>query len=182
MSITTTIIKYIHNYQAIRMTAIATKIRIETIKSTIHRGNFTYPGKSISARIYRENESVGFIDYELSPLNDRIYINSIEIKPTCQRLGIGISTLWNLWLQYKTPLTPIHVFESATIFWIKARKRFARAGVVITDELRTYELNTEQQRWSHLVPEPEHEQLIRELRASPEWPAIQAEMKARHDL
>lgn len=36
------------------------------------------------------------------------------------------------------------------------------------------------QRWAHLVPEPEHERLIRELKASDEWPAIRAEMEAKY--
>lgn len=40
----------------------------------------------------------------------------------------------------------------------------------------------EQQRWQHLVPEPEHERLIRELKASPEWPAIKAKMEAEYGL
>lgn len=70
--------------------------------------------------------------------------------------------------------------ETADPYWERTRKRFAAAGASIEDQLRCGELAEAKIRWQHLVPEPEHERLIRELKASPEWPAIKAQMEAKY--
>jgi len=91
--------------------------------------------------------------------------------------------LWNLWRTHQLPIVPLYQYTSSDGFWYRARRRFAAAGAVIEDELRGVDqMELEQLRWQHLVPEPEHERLIRELKASPEWPQIQARFETWKDL
>lgn len=76
----------------------------------------------------------------------------------------------------------MHEVGTSIDFWAKVRKRFAAAGVTMTQDVRTADQDGERQRWQHLVPEPEHKRKIRELKASPEWPAIKARMEAEYGI
>lgn len=143
------------------------------------RGNFVFPGIDYQDDIELDGHRVGHVDYGINPLGDRLYINMLDIERAHQRQGIGLSVLWQLWCTHQVPIVPLYQYTSSDGFWYRARRRFAAAGAVIEDELRGDEqMGLEQQRWQHLVPEPEHERLIRELKASPEWPAIEARIKA----
>ncbi|AZE52986.1 hypothetical protein C4K03_0813 [Pseudomonas synxantha] len=147
------------------------------------RGNFVFPGTDYLDDIEVGGHRVGHVDYGINPLGDRLYINMLEINPTHQRRGLGLGVLWNLWRTHQVPIVPLYQYTSSDGFWYRARRRFAAAGAVIKDELRGVEqMELEQQRWQHLVPEPEHERLIRELKASPEWPQIQARFETWKDL
>lgn len=143
------------------------------------RGNFVFPGTDYQDDIELDGQRVGHVDYGINPLGDRLYINMLDIERAHQRQGIGLSVLWQLWCTHQVPIVPLYQYTSSDGFWYRARRRFAAAGAVIEDELRGDEkMEREQQRWQHLVPEPEHERLIRELKASPEWPAIEARIQA----
>lgn len=165
--------------QAAQLTEQATAVQLVIERSESLRGNFVFPGSDITAAIQLDGQCVGRINYGVSPLNDRVYISNFHISPAHRRRGIGLAVLWRLWCQYRVPLTPMHEVGTSTEFWAKARKRFAGAGAELTRGIHTSDQDIEQQRWLHLVPEPEHERLIRELKASPEWPSIEAELKAR---
>lgn len=145
------------------------------------RGNFVFPGTDYLDDIEVDGQRVGHVDYGINPLGDRLYINMLEIVPAQQRQGIGLGVLWHLWLAHRVPIVPLHQYVSSDGFWYRARRRLAAAGAVLEDELRGQEqMALEQHRWQHLVPEPEHERLIQELKASPEWPAIKAHMEAEY--
>lgn len=154
--------------------AIGLQLVIQCSESV--RGNFVFPGLDISASVEMDGQQVGLISYCVSPLQDRVYISEFRITPNQQRRGLGTASLWRLWEKYQVPMTPMHEVGTSTGFWEKARRRFAHAGVELTKDIRTGDQKEEQQRWQHLIPEPEHERLIRELMASPEWPAIKASM------
>lgn len=146
------------------------------------RGNFVFPGQDCSAWIDHEGMRVGHVDFGMNPLCDRLYINMIRIAPAHTCTGLGMATLWQLWNTYGVPIVPLHEYGSSIGFWAKARQRLAAAGGMVGAELRCSEMREEQQRWQHLVPEPDHLRLQRELMASPEWPQIQAEFKARYGV
>ena len=147
------------------------------------RGNFMFPGTDYLDDIEVGGQRVGHVDYGINPLGDRLYINMLEIEPEQRRQGFGLGVLWNLWRTHQLPIVPLDQYTSSDGFWYRARRRFAAAGAVIEDELRgADQMELEQQRWQHLVPEPEHERLIRELKASPEWPQIQARLQPWKDL
>ena len=147
------------------------------------RGNFMFPGTDYLDDIEVGGQRVGHVDYGINPLGDRLYINMLEIEPEQRRQGFGLGVLWNLWRTHQLPIVPLDQYTSSDGFWYRARRRFAAAGAVIEDELRgADQMELEQQRWPHLVPEPEHERLIRELKASPEWPQIQARFETWKDL
>lgn len=92
-----------------------------------------------------------------------------------------MAVLWQLWCAHQVPIVPLTQYTSSDGFWERARRRISAAGAAIGDELRGVEqMAQEQQRWKDLVPEPEYERLIRELKASPEWPIIKARMEAEY--
>lgn len=145
------------------------------------RGNFVFPGTDYLDEIQVAGQRVGQVDYGINPLGDRLYINMLEIDPAHQRQGIGLSVLWQLWCTHQVPIVPLYQYTSSDGFWHLARQRLGGAGGRIEAELRGSEqMEREQQRWQHLVPEPQHERLIRELKASPEWPAIKARLDAEY--
>lgn len=137
-------------------------------------GNFVFPRIDYLDDIEVNGQRVGQVDYGINPLRDRVYINMIDIQPEHQRQGIGLAVLWHLWLTHLVPIVPLYQYTSSDGFWYRARRRFAAAGAVIEDELRgVQDLELEQQRWQHLVPEPEHERLIREY-----WEWVESEKAA----
>jgi len=158
--------------------AVGLQLSIQHSEST--RGHFVFPGLNIVAAIEQEGQKVGWIRYCVSPLNDRVYISEFEVANDQQRRGLGQATLWKLWQQYQVPLSPMHEKGSSIGFWAKARKRFAAAGVELTPNISTAHHSGEQQRWQHLIPEPEFERSMREAMASPEWPAIKARFDAEY--
>ncbi|MGY8829205.1 MAG: N-acetyltransferase [Pseudomonadales bacterium] len=172
---------FFHRRRAAQLTEQASTVQLVVERSESLRGHFVFPGPDISALIQLDGQRVGRINYGLSPLDDRVYISDLHISSAHRRCGIGLTALWRLWYQYQVPLTPMHEVGTSIEFWAKVRKRFAGAGAELTRDIRTADQDAEQQRWQHLVPEPEHERLIRELKTSPEWPAIEAEMKTRYD-
>lgn len=171
---------FFHRRRAAQLTEHASTVQLVVERSESLRGHFVFPGPDISALIQLDGQRVGRINYGVSPLDDRVYISDLHISSAHRRCGIGLTALWRLWSQYQVPLTPMHEVGTSIEFWAKVRKRFAGAGAELTRDIRTSDHDAEQQRWMHLVPEPEHERLIRELKTSPEWPAIEAEMKTRY--
>ncbi|NIF29180.1 GNAT family N-acetyltransferase [Pantoea sp. Tr-811] len=166
--------------QAARLDAPAIGLQLVTLRSEALRGNFVFPGLDVTAAIELHGQRVGTIDYGVSPLNDRLYISEFEIHPAHQGQGLGLATLWCLSRQYGLPLASMHEVGLSTGFWAKAEQRLGRAGVHLQRDIRSGDQPAIQATWAHLVPEPEHERLIRELMASPEWPAIKARMDAEY--
>lgn len=164
--------------KAVQLDTQSSGLQLVTERHAVVSGNFFYPGPTITAALVYQGQPAGHVRFGQSPLVDRLYICYIEINPAQRLKGLGLATLWRLWQQYQVPLTPMHEVGSSIGFWAKARQRLAGAGVELTEDIRTAEQDAEQQRWQHLVPEPEHERLIRELMASPEWPAIKARFDA----
>lgn len=170
---------FFHRRQAAKLTEQASAVQLVIERSESLRGNFVFPGPDITAVIQLDGQRVGRINYGVSPLIDQVYVSDFHISSAHRRRGIGLAALWQLWCQYRVPLAPMHEVGTSIKFWAKVRKRFAGAGAELKREICTSDQNAEQRRWQHLVPEPEHERLIRELKASPEWPAIEAEMEMR---
>lgn len=138
------------------------------------RGNFVFPGTDYLDDIEVGGQRVGHVDYGINPLGDRLYINMLEIAPAQQGQGIGLGVLWRLWRTHQVPIVPLYQYTSSDGFWYRARRRFAAAGAVLEVELRgVQEMELEQQRWQHLVPEAEDKRLIREY-----WEWVAAEHAA----
>ncbi|MBK5376209.1 N-acetyltransferase [Pseudomonas sp. TH43] len=168
--------------QAKHLSERASTVQIVTERAAAYRGHFVFPGIDTFAGIEVDGQRVGYVDYGINPLGDRLYINKIEIEDQHQRGGVGLSVMWLLWRTHQVPLVPIQEFWSSKGFWYKARQRLAAAGALIDPELHTGDLEQAQQRWQHLIPELPHERQIREMMASPEWPEIEAGFNARQAL
>jgi hypothetical protein len=168
--------------RAARLDEQAADLQLVISRRESLRGNFVFPGPDISAVIEHGGQRVGQIEYGISPLQDRVYISEFEIFSSHNRRGLGQAALWRLWTQYHMPLSPMHEVGTSTGFWAKVRTRFAAAGVELTQDIRTADQDGEMERWQHLVPELDHERQIRELMASPEWPAIKARMEKEYGL
>ncbi len=182
MSFYSPIRDFFQRRQATSLDKRAAGVELITLRSECVRGNFVFPGRDIEAAVDFSGQTVGWISYGISPLKDRVYINDFHISPAHQRHGLGIAALWRLWQFHRVSLTPLHEVGSSVGFWEKARRRFAGAGVELTKDVRTGDQSREQERWLHMIPEPEHERLIRELMESADWPTIKARMDAEHKL
>ncbi|MBA6068100.1 N-acetyltransferase [Pseudomonas mosselii] len=166
--------------QAARLDALASGLQLVTQRSEAARGNFVFPGLDISAFIERHGQPVGKIDYGVSPLNDRLYISDFQIWTAHSGQGLGLAAAWALSRQYGLPLATLHEVGTSLGFWRKVERRLASAGVHLQRDIRSGDQPAIQATWAHLVPEPEHERQIRELMASPEWPAIKARLDAEY--
>jgi hypothetical protein len=152
----------------------AAHVQLVTERTEAHRGNFVFPGSDTFARIELDGQLVGSVSYGINPLGDRVYINEIDIDRAHRRRGIALSALWILHQTHQVPIVPLHEVGTSISFWDVSRRRLAAAGALLEEDLRCSELAKAQERWQHLVPEPEHQRLQRELMASPDWPAIKA--------
>lgn len=179
MSLFEPIRDFFHRRQAKFLSKRAAQVQLVTERAESHRGNFVFPGTDTFARIELDGKRVGTISYGINPLGDRIYINEIEVDRAYRRQGIAQSALWLLYKAHQVPIVPLHEVGTSISFWAVLRRRLAAAGALLEKDLRCSELDQAKERWQHLVPEPEHERLIRELKASPEWPQIQADFEAR---
>ncbi|WP_456017464.1 GNAT family N-acetyltransferase, partial [Pseudomonas fluorescens] len=136
---------------------IARQIHLVNERTESPPGNFVYPGSDYTDGIEVAGQRVGQVDYGINPLGDRLYINMIEVQPEHRKQGIGLAVLWHLWCTHRLPIVPLDQRTSSDGFWYRARQRLAAAGAVLEAELRGDEQrDLEQQRWQHLVPEPEN--------------------------
>lgn len=138
------------------------------------RDNFVFPGIDYLDDIEVDGRPVGYVDYGINPLGDRVYIHMLEVDLGTRGKGVGMAVLWSLWNTYQVPIVPLFQYGSSNGFWSSARRRFSAAGAVIEDELRTDEdLFTAKQRWRHLVPESQMNKSIREY-----WEWVDSERAA----
>ena len=174
---------YFHRRQAKILNEQASRVHLVNRRQESHRGNFVFPGTDFVDDIEVGGQRVGYVSYGINPLDDRVYINKIDIELQHQRQGFGFGVLWCLWLKHQVPIVPLYQYGASNGFWSLARQRFLAAGALIEDQLRTdTELDAAKQRWQHLVPELAHERQIREMMASPDWPEIEAGFIARQKL
>lgn len=124
---------------------------------------FPFPGTESLVIAERGTVHIGHVDYSLSVLKDRVYINKIEIARRHHLRGYGLALLWHLWQTHKVPIIPIYQYGTSHGFWNKARSRFKAAGAEVGPELRSQdEMDKESERWQHLVPESNVERSIRQ--------------------
>ncbi|MFL6970089.1 N-acetyltransferase [Pseudomonas alvandae] len=165
---------FFHRRAAKTLNDASARVHLVNRRQESPRGNFVFPGTDYLDDIEVAGQRVGQIDYGINPLGDRLYINMIEIEPALQGQGIGLGVLWQLWLAHQVPIVPLYQYTASDGFWDRARRRFAAAGAVLAAELRGVEdLELEQLRWQHLVPEAEDKRLIREY-----WEWVAAEHAA----
>lgn len=120
--------------------------------------NFVRPNPDIVASIFNTaGEKVGFCDFGVSPLQDRVYVFDIRIEPEFQRKGYGTAMLHHLQQKYGLPIVPVKVIST---FWECAQ---ATPGLNVIDEIPGIEeLKKEALRWKT----PEHDKLVEEQQAA----------------
>lgn len=159
--------------QAKWLDAQASSVQLFTECRAAQRDTFVFPGQKGTAAIQRDGQRVGYVDFSINPLRDRLYIDMIKIESEHQRRGIGLAVLWQLWQEHQLPIVPIQQYEVTGPFWSAARRRFAAAGARLEDQLYVCQLEDAKQRWQHLVPESEVDRSIREY-----WEWVAAEHAA----
>ena len=128
---------------------------IRVVATANHFRAWTAPNPDYQATIRgADGERIGKAAYALSPLNDRVYLFRIEIEVAYRRRGYGLALLWHLAKAYGQPITPVHVLLSSHEFW-RAARRLEAAGLIVTDEVRSGEMDDEAGRWQHLRPQVE---------------------------
>ncbi|QLG96779.1 N-acetyltransferase (plasmid) [Pseudomonas yamanorum] len=162
---------FFHRRQAKNLSELASTVRVVTESTLTIPGSFVYPGRSYVAGIQIDGQRIGYVNYSINPLNDRLYIDMIKVDVAHRHQGMALSALWSLWMTYQVPIVPVHQYDHLETYWDKTRQRFAAAGALIDDQLHGMsELNAAKQRWQHLVPEAEDKRLIR---ADWEWVAAE---------
>ncbi|WP_238354189.1 GNAT family N-acetyltransferase [Pseudomonas lurida] len=159
--------------QVAQLDAQAIGLQLVTLRSESVRGNFIFPGLSIKADVVREGQRVGYVEYGLSPLEDRLYISDYKILDNHRRQGLGQAALWCLCRQHGLAMATMHEVGTSGGFWSKIERRFAAAGVHLQRDIRTGDQVEEMARWAHLIPESEAERSIREY-----WEWVAAEHAA----
>jgi hypothetical protein len=157
---------YFRRHRAKTLSNRASSVHLVNQWRETHPGNFVFPGTDFVDRIQVDGQRVGYVDYGINPLGDRLYINMLDIEPNHQQQGIGSAVLWQLWLMHQVPIVPLHQYATSDGFWSRVRARFAAAGALVEEQLRFYQLDDAKQRWQHLVPESKKDRSIREYR---EW-------------
>ncbi|MCI4604599.1 hypothetical protein [Pseudomonas fluorescens] len=66
--------------QIVCLDALANDVRLLNVRSESPRGSFVFPGTDYLDNIEVGGHPVGHVDYGLSPLGDRVYINMLEIE------------------------------------------------------------------------------------------------------
>jgi len=121
---------------------------------------WTAPSPDYRVRIGNaEGVQVGTGCYALSPLQDRVYVFKIEIAPEHRRRGYGTAFLWHLAQRYRQPITAVDERYSSREFW-RAARRLGNAGLPMTTDLSSGEMDAEASRWQHLEPQAERLQRL----------------------
>jgi hypothetical protein len=164
---------YYNRRQAALLDHHAQAVKLMTTHCTVVPGSFFDPAPTLNAVIVHEGQTVGEICYGVSPLRDRLYIDELAVAKPWTGRGFAQAALWQVWRAHQLPLTPLMQRMDSLLFWATVRRRFAAAGVTLTQDLRNEELDAEQQRWQHLVPESAMESSIRRY-----WAWVAAERAA----
>ncbi len=106
-----------------------------------------------------EGVQVGTGCYAVSPLQDRVYVFKTEIAPEHRRRGYGTAFLWHLAQRYRQPITAVDERYSSREFW-RAAQRLGKAGLVMTTDLSSGEMDAEARRWQHLRGDAERLQKL----------------------
>lgn len=75
-----------------------------------------FPGTDYLDTIEVCAHPVGRVDYGLSPLGDRVYINMLEIERAQRGQGNGLAVLWQLWRTHQVPIVPLDQYTSSDGF------------------------------------------------------------------
>jgi GNAT superfamily N-acetyltransferase len=121
---------------------------------------WTAPSPDYRVRIGNaEGVQVGTGCYAVSPLHDRVYVFKIEIAPEHRRRGYGTAFLWHLAQRYRQPITAVDERYSSREFWSAAR-RLGNAGLPMTTDLSSGDMDAEANRWQHLRGDAERLQRL----------------------
>lgn len=138
-------------------------VQLDVVREDFHRKNTYFPATSKTCNIGIAGVIVGEITYIVSPIKDRVYIDSIRIYEKFKRSGYGLATIWKLHDIYHLPLVPVHIVSGgeAHLFWAHATIILGRAGAQVLEGIRRHDVEKEQQSWVHLMPECPIEKSIR---------------------
>jgi hypothetical protein len=150
-------------------------INVEIIKKEYSGKGFASPNPDITvAALDHQGNAIGNALYAISPLEDRLYLFSIEIETHSRRKGYGLAFLKKLFEIHSLPITVIKPISSALSFWESARRELMDL-VPMTQSLSISEMDAEKSRWCHLQPKIDQlEQAIlqRHIRGEPYAQAV----------
>ena len=97
---------------------------------------------------------VGNVGYGLSPLEDTVLLDGIEVKLCYRRRGYGISivqAISNAGLQGATlPVTPVHIISPSLTFWQGLQSGSVK-GLLVRTDIRCGDIPSVQQAWRDVV-------------------------------
>jgi GNAT superfamily N-acetyltransferase len=128
------------------------QVVIRKLRERLH-GSFVAPNLWIDVECFNHDCSavVAHVNYGVSPLRDRIYIDGLEVEPQYRRQGYARSLLLTIAQQCSDPgqlmpVTALHELGSSNSFWQSLRNGRV-PGLVVTTDVRVGEMDAEKQRW-----------------------------------
>lgn len=110
-----------------KLSKCSVNIRLLNERTDSFAGSFVYPGTDFVDSIKVDGQCTGYVDYGMSPLRGRVYINMINIEPAHPMQEIALKVLWQLWLSHRVPIIPLHQHILTNRFWSLARSQFVEA-------------------------------------------------------
>lgn len=121
------------------------------------QGSFVAPNSWVNVQCLRPNDStvIGRVNFGLSPLSDRIYVDGLFIEPAFRGMGYARSMLLALARHCSgdgalIPITALHEVWASSSFWNELRAG-AVPGLSVTMDVRCSEMDAEKERWASSV-------------------------------
>lgn len=172
---------YRHHEKILNETVKGLQLELRRQIQRTEPGLAIFVGAECVEEIYTSGERVGYVDYSINALQDLLHINMLKVSSEHRHRQIALCVLWRLWLTYQMPIVPLHFYPSTDPFWHRVRARFDAAGALDLSTVRY--TDEELANWRAQQHKDNHGQqkMIRELKASPEWPQIQARFETWRD-
>jgi len=135
---------------------------VVTTETLVADGAFVHPNawQQAAGRVAGTDQVVCRVGFGVSPLNDRIYVDGLEVLESHRRQGFGRALLVEVArlaspAGSRLPVTPLYELWASSRFWQRLRTH-PSPGLVVTLDLRGGELEDERRRWQASVPSATH--------------------------
>lgn len=122
------------------------------IKRAVHQSTFVAPNPWMRARGFlASGEVVCRLEFGISPINDRIYIDDLRVEASHRRQGYATALVVAVAEMHRSAgqllsITALHETWDGLEFWGSLR-RGRVAGLRVTKDVRISEMHAERQRW-----------------------------------
>lgn len=120
-------------------------------------GSFVEPNPWLCCKaVAADGQHIGRVNFGVSPLGDRVYVDNLAVDADFQRKGYATSILLAVVRDSSPPsgtlpVTALHEVWASNGFWSKLRAGGV-SGLTVTQDVRASEMCKEAERWKALSP------------------------------